>query len=224
MHWLAAQLRETDSCKPPARLIRVSTLPSLQSAAALVPDASLVVNATGLGSQDMPEASESLAYPIRGQTVLVHAPRFRDMNTAHCISKIGSGGASYVIPRARSGFVILGGTFHARVSNPLTPDPAVTERILKDAVLLAPELLPDNVDAHDPNAWKSVEVVGVNIGVRPAREGGARVELDSKPVYVGHRPVGVIHAYGIGMCISVFSQKPFLHLLQDQRATKQVTV
>lgn len=186
------------SRKPPARLIRVSTLPSLQSAAALVPDASLVVNATGLGSQDMPEASESLAYPIRGQTVLVHAPRFRDMDTAHCISKIGSGGASYVIPRARSGFVILGGTFHARVSNPLTPDPAVTERILKDAVLLAPELLPENVDAHDPNAWKSVEVVGVNIGVRPAREGGARVELDSKPVYVGHRPVGVIHAYGIG--------------------------
>lgn len=179
--------------------MRISTIGTLQSAAALVPNASVLVNATGLGSQDIREAQETGAYPIRGQTVLVRAPRFRDAQVAHCYSKISKEGATYIIPRARSGLVILGGTFDARNTSTLTPDPAVTERILKNAIDLAPALLPEGVDPQSPDAWKKLDVVAVNIGVRPAREGGARVELDRRGLAMpGHR-VGVVHAYGIGM-------------------------
>lgn len=198
LRWLATQVTCPGGQGPPGKIERVTTLRSLKTAVDLVPRASLVVNATGLGSQDIPEAAETQAYPIRGQTVLVHAPRFRDANVAHCASKISSQGASYVIPRARSGYVILGGTFHKHVSNPLTPDQQVTERILKDAVQLAPDLLPEHVRADDADAWKSLDVVGVNIGVRPARAGGARVALDEQPLEMHGRRVGVIHAYGIG--------------------------
>lgn len=198
LRWLATQVTRPEGQGTPGKIERVTKLRSLKTAVELVPRASLVVNATGLGSQDMPEAAETQAYPIRGQTVLVYAPRFRDVNVAHCISKISSQGASYVIPRARSGYVILGGTFHKHVSHPLTPDYQVTERILKDAVQLAPDLLPGHVRAHDADAWKSLNVVRVNIGVRPAREGGARVALDEQPLEMHGRRVGVIHAYGIG--------------------------
>lgn len=198
LQWLVTQLTKPEENAPPARIIRVTKLSSLRRAAELVPRAALVVNATGLGSQDILEANEQHAFPIRGQTVLVYAPRFREAGTAHCVSKISSQGASYVIPRARSGYVILGGTFDKYQSTPMTPDPQVTERIMKDAVQVAPELLPPHVDARNPDAWKALEVVRVNVGIRPAREGGARVELDTNALDVGTRKVGVIHAYGIG--------------------------
>ena len=57
---------------------------------------------------------------------------------------------------------------------------------------------PEHVRADDADAWKSLDVVGVNIGVRPARAGGARVALDEQPLEMHGRRVGVIHAYGIG--------------------------
>lgn len=178
--------------------MRISSVYTLKSAAALVPQASVLVHATGLGSQDVREAHETGAYPIRGQTVLVRAPRFRDESIAHCYSKISSHGATYVIPRARSGLVILGGTFDVRNTSSLRPDPAVTERIMKNAIDLAPALLPEGVDPQSADAWTKLDVVAVNMGVRPAREGGARVELDPHALQLPGRRVGVVHAYGIG--------------------------
>ena len=77
-------------------------------------------------------------------------------------------------------------------------DSAVTERIIKNAIDLAPALLPDAVDPKASDAWTKVDVATVNIGVRPAREGGARVELDPHALQLAGRRVGVVHAYGIG--------------------------
>lgn len=208
LQWLAARVQSPDGPHAPARIVRVSTLNSLAQAAALVPEAELLVNATGLGSQDLQEVKDGSMYPIRGQTVLVKAPRFQDAQHAHCVSTITPNGASYVIPRARSGQVILGGTFDVRRTDKLVPDATVTERILKNAVLLAPELLPEGVDPTAPDAWTKIEVLKVNIGVRPAREGGARVELDATPLRVGARNVGVIHAYGIGTWALLIQARP----------------
>lgn len=56
---------------------------------------------------------------------------------------------------------------------------------------------------------KDIEVVGINVGIRPCRVGGARVELEKRRMgdgwkhpapklnndYMG-REVGVVHAYG----------------------------
>lgn len=196
--WLVQRLQEKhkDLSGPPVRFVR-AILPSLKAAAELVPDAALLINASGLGSKSLNDVRDDKVYPIRGQTVLVYAPRFRDAKYTRCYSRITPYGASYVIPRARSGQVILGGTFDERNTNPLKPNVDVTERILKECVALAPELLPDYVDPKDPNAWVGLDVISNNIGVRPAREGGARVELDA-PLSVHGRKVGVIHAYGIG--------------------------
>lgn len=41
-----------------------------------------------------------------------------------------------------------------------------------------------------------VEIISHNVGLRPAREGGARIELERRAVK--GKKVGVIHAYGFG--------------------------
>lgn len=197
--WLVQRLSEPhkDLPSPPVRFVR-GYVPSLKMAAGLVPGASVVINASGLGSKSLEDVQDDKVYPIRGQTVMVYAPRFRDPKYARCYSRITQSGATYVIPRARSGQVILGGTFDAHKSNPLVSDAETTERILKEATELAPELLPEYVDPSDPTGWVTLDVIRNNVGVRPAREGGARVELD-KPLDLNGRQVGVVHAYGIGM-------------------------
>lgn len=207
--WLVEKLlgKMPAPASPPVEFIRVPTVESLEAAAHIVRGASFIVNATGLGSQDLREVKDKSLYPIRGQTVLVNAPRFRDENVARCINFTNGSHTVYVIPRARTGHVILGGTFDAKVSSPMLPNPAVTERILKDTVSRMPELLPSGVDASTPDAWRKADVISVNVGIRPAREGGARVELDPKPLIVDGRTVGVIHAYGIGVYMLTRSRR-----------------
>ncbi|KAI3626872.1 hypothetical protein CBS14141_000873 [Malassezia furfur] len=198
LQWLVKRLSEPhkDLPGPPVRFLR-GYVPSLKAAAELVPGASLVINASGLGAKNLEDVRDDKMYPIRGQTVLVYAPRFRDPKVARCYSRITKDGATYVIPRARSGQVILGGTFDVRKTDTLKPNADVTDRILRNCVELAPELLPETADPNDPTAYVTVDVLRNNIGVRPAREGGVRVELD-KPLQVDGHEVGVIHAYGIG--------------------------
>ena len=198
--WLVQRLNEPhkDLPGPPVRFLR-GYMPSLKAAAELVPGASVVINASGLGSKSLEDVRDDKVYPIRGQTVLVYAPRFRDPKYTRCYSRLTKEGATYVIPRARSGLVILGGTFDARKTDSMLPDAEVTERILKNCTELAPELLPDYVNPNDPTGWVTLDVIRNNVGVRPAREGGVRVELD-KPLSMHGRDVGVVHAYGIGTC------------------------
>ncbi|KAK0545783.1 hypothetical protein OC846_005252 [Tilletia horrida] len=164
------------------------------------------------------------------------------------------GGPSYVIPRASSGDVILGGTYQenrwdyepeekttlrildhchkicpevavpygqhlyrlrcAEQNDPATPallcpttglpsyvwTPRVPHRLFSAAEAL--EQLKDNEDA--------VEVLRANVGLRPARHGGVRLELSTLSIpedvtspYVkfasdAKRDVPLVHAYGLG--------------------------
>lgn len=107
---------------------------------------------------------------------------------------------AYIIPRPGCDQVILGGTY---IPNNYSSQPDLNEadRILKACFDLEPEL--SNTDD-----WRGIEVVSHNVGLRPAREGGARVELDtivlgSMDRWVGKKPneerrVGIVHAYGFG--------------------------
>jgi D-amino-acid oxidase len=72
---------------------------------------------------------------------------------------------------------------------------------LKDCYKLEPKL------AGPPGtSWIDIEVVSHNVGHRPAREGGARLELErrsdlrSSPLVTKSKGDGgaVIHAYGFG--------------------------
>ncbi|PWN50727.1 hypothetical protein IE53DRAFT_386960 [Violaceomyces palustris] len=215
---------------PPVEFIRTSTLGSIRSAAELVPGCEVMINCTGLGSLDLEGVEDRNVHPIMGQTVLINVPSFRSQASSsysspcRCVMKVGKspikketttrktkpGGddgqqeeeeeedgkqASYVIPRARTGQVILGGSFQVGKASPLTPDKALTERIIKSCSQLVPEILgPDG----------KVDIISENIGLRPARHGGARVEIGQSVVGLldeqggKTRQVGVVHSYGIG--------------------------
>jgi hypothetical protein len=112
------------------------------------------------------------------------------------------GHSTYIIPRPGSGgCVILGGTVLKDQYSTL-PNAKTAERILKDAHALEPRLAPGGT-------WRDIEVVSHNVGLRPAREGGLRLEIEQ--VALGDnedlipaagrgapRSQTVLHCYGIG--------------------------
>jgi D-amino-acid oxidase len=135
--------------------------------------ATCFVNATGLGAAKL--CGDEAMYPIRGQTVLVKG----EPETLY--TRSGKDYGSYCIARPGSGSTILGGT--KEVGNwSETPDPRVTEQILKHAALNIPELMTGSDGGF--------EVISVQCGLRPGRKGGPRLEKE----IVGGRKV--VHAYG----------------------------
>jgi len=113
---------------------------------------------------------------------------------------------AYIIPRpGPSNQVILGGTYIPN-SHSCQPDLKEAERIMKACFDLEPRLAPEG------GSWRDIEVISHNVGLRPAREGGARVELEQRRLGAGGRgieparramgagkgEVGVVHAYGFG--------------------------
>lgn len=166
-----------------------------------------MINATGLGARSLLGVEDPKVFPARGQTVLVKAPQVRQCMSAKDSSRMPSTGLqTYIIPRpGPDGHVILGGTF-LKDNYSTLPDMAQAERILKETYKLCPAL-------GGGKGWKEIEVVSHNVGLRPAREGGARVELEERELQRGKErlipgkgnlgtesgeKVGVVHAYGIG--------------------------
>ncbi|CCF49401.1 hypothetical protein NDA11_006915 [Ustilago hordei] len=184
-------LMDATRAGPSVEIRRCSTLSSLSAVRALIPSCDLIVNATGVGAGDLAEVKDPKVYPIRGQTVLVSVPCFRAPSQgARCVMKLGSP-AHYVIPRARSGQVILGGSFDIRQSS-TTPDKVLAEKILQECAKLVPEIVPEG------KTWKEIDVISHNVGLRPARENGVRVELETLASGAASRGLTVVHSYGIG--------------------------
>ncbi|CAD6567617.1 MAG: hypothetical protein TREMPRED_003751 [Tremellales sp. Tagirdzhanova-0007] len=180
-------------------------LSSLDEAYSLLGPVELVVNATGLGSRSLLGVEDLKVFPARGQTVLVRAPNVRTCYSIKDPHRLQADGQqTYIIPRpGPEGHVILGGTF-IRDEYSTLPDPATAERILRDTYELCPAL-------SEGRGWEGIEVVSHNVGLRPAREGGMRLELEVRTVGAGNsgllpergtvgkgRKVAVVHAYGIG--------------------------
>ncbi|KAF9518107.1 hypothetical protein BS47DRAFT_1482838 [Hydnum rufescens UP504] len=169
------------------------------------PIATLVVNASGLGSRSLIGVEDEKVHPIRGQTVLIWAPHVKKTITVLGHPEIPP---TYIIPRP-SGEVILGGTFGVNDWN-LSPDPSTTERIVRQCLAIEPSLSFDEASTNPEN----IPIIKVNVGLRPARAGGARLErekitvpLEQKPFSpmgsnvtkdITKRTVDVIHAYGLG--------------------------
>jgi hypothetical protein len=136
------------------------------------PAADCFLNATGLGAATL--CGDKAMYPIRGQTVLVKGEA-----TA---TRTRTGEAyTYTIPRPGSGTTILGGT-KEKGNWSGEVDPETTREILERNTYLAPELM--------TNSDGGFEVISVQCGLRPGREGGPRMEKE----VVGGRKV--VHAYG----------------------------
>jgi D-amino-acid oxidase len=127
--------------------------------------APVVVNATGLGAGAL--AGDPAVHPVRGQIVLVENPGLDEsLRTPD----------AYVHPRR--GDVVLGGTFEAGARD-TTPDPDTRAAILARCRSLVPALA-------------GARLLADRVGLRPARDGGPRVEAVAVPGGT------VVHAYGHG--------------------------
>ncbi|KAG7005537.1 hypothetical protein G7Y79_00019g047170 [Physcia stellaris] len=150
---------------------------ALAHASKLVPEAPYAfVNATGLGAREL--VPDTNMYPTRGQTILVRG----EASKASTFEGIGT--INYVIPRKGSGTSVLGGTKQSGNWD-TEPDEETTREILERCKVLAPELLSRDGE---------FEVLKVQVGLRPSRVGGARVQRE---VVEGEgRRWRVVHAYG----------------------------
>jgi glycine/D-amino acid oxidase-like deaminating enzyme len=143
----------------------------LSSFEELVGQFDVVVNCTGLGSQQL--LSDSKMVPNRGHIVTVKAPWLK-----HFVYT-GEDGLLYIIPGLE--FVHIGGT---RTDNDvdLQPRPEDTQRIMADACRVVPSL-------------KNAEIVREWVGLRPTRN-ALRVEKELRQFDSGS--LRLVHNYGHG--------------------------
>ncbi|KAJ6437282.1 FAD dependent oxidoreductase [Purpureocillium lavendulum] len=144
------------------------------------PDTKVVFNCTGNGARTLPGVADSKCFPTRGQVVLARAPAVTSNVMRH-----GRGYETYVIPRPHSnGNVVLGGYMQKGVFDASTYAHE-TESIVSRTTALSREL----------NAG-GLEVLAAFAGMRPSREGGARVEREERRV--DGRARVLVHNYGAG--------------------------
>ncbi|KAF9225535.1 FAD dependent oxidoreductase, partial [Gyrodon lividus] len=165
----------------------------------------ILVNASSLGSRSIIGVEDTKLYPIRGQAILVQSPGLQEylalQGDDHSIQ---GGEATYIIPRPGATYpdtALLGGTF--QLGNWDTSlDMSIAQRIFESCAELAPSL-------KDSNETK---ILRHQVGLRPAREGGARLEAEvvQFPLRGTHNLVPwnpaasefgsmhVVHAYGFG--------------------------
>ncbi|ETW87128.1 hypothetical protein HETIRDRAFT_307723 [Heterobasidion irregulare TC 32-1] len=171
-------------------------LVTLYEAGTLAGDKGVVVNATGLGARSLIGVEDVKMYPIRGQTIVVFAPEVDHFVTLIPNPPRGSE-AIYLIPRpSPHGMVLIGGTFQTNDWD-TSIDMPTAERMFSRAKKFFPAL-------NHPQT----RVLSHNVGLRPAREGGPRLEAQrmNMPAKGGLIPTStdaavnalVIHAYGFG--------------------------
>ncbi|ORX47959.1 nucleotide-binding domain-containing protein [Hesseltinella vesiculosa] len=157
---------------------------SLQDVIEHYKDADVLVNCTGLGSAHLKDVQDDSMYGVRGQTALVWAPHvkhqwYRDVTNEDKF-------CTYIIPRG-DGSVICGGTMDAD-NHDTQADPELTKRILANCCDLHPFL----AKGKGPDALK---VLSINVGFRPGRKGGIRLEKQVKRRSNGDEVI-VCHNYG----------------------------
>ncbi|KAH7150458.1 FAD dependent oxidoreductase [Dactylonectria estremocensis] len=128
--------------------------------------ATIIVNATGLGSLKLGGVLDTTMAPARGQVVLV-----RNESTPMMIcsgTPAGRGEEMYVMQRAAGGGTILGGTYD--IGNwESQPDPNIAARIMQRVVEARPEIAGGRGVA-------GLSVIRHAVGLRPWRKAGLRLE------------------------------------------------
>ena len=173
LRWLLQRFQENGGRAVQQRLERVEEAFDVAERLVNVGKVETVVNCSGRNFDT--DAGMKI---IRGQTVLVKQ-QFHKTVTRQC----ADGSWAFLIPRPRGGGTIVGGSkevgdFETRMR------PETRERLLKAAVRYFPEFV-DGV--------QKFEVVKDNVGRRPWREGGMRIESEQLPT--GRT---LVHGYGAG--------------------------
>jgi D-amino-acid oxidase len=142
-----------------------------------ITQAKIIVNATGVGAKEL--ASDDAVRPVRGQTMFVKT----DFN--QLFMREGSE-YTYVIPRAGSGGVILGGIKSDRLD-------AEVDLELKGHIL-------KRVNHMTNGAFEGLDLSSVIdiVGFRPGRTTGMRVEREGDVVHAyGAEGAGFIYSFGV---------------------------
>ncbi|GBE84952.1 FAD dependent oxidoreductase [Sparassis latifolia] len=189
--WLKQQLQQRG-----VEFIR-KRMHSLGQAAAIVGAGGVLVNATALGARSLIGVEDKDVYPIRGQTIIVNAPAVDEFLSFPLGRPSADGDATYIIPRpSPTGHVLLGGTYQEG-SWDTSLDFSSAQGIFERCAALAPAL-------RD----KETRILSHNVGLRPARKNGARIEVEwldgshkSELLPASAGPDGrvlIVHAYGFG--------------------------
>ncbi|TFY68497.1 hypothetical protein EVJ58_g967 [Rhodofomes roseus] len=138
-----------------------------------------LVVCTGLGARTLGGVEDKAVHAVRGQRVLVHAPWIeKAMGLEESPEK-----DTYLIPR-RNGNVILGGT-----------------RDVDDWQVTVPHCEAGDDGGHPqplPGALPGTRAAGVGCGLRPARDGGLRLDVEWLTDKKDGRQVPMVFNYGHG--------------------------
>ncbi|EWC47916.1 D-amino-acid oxidase [Drechslerella stenobrocha 248] len=142
--------------------------------------ADLVVNCSGLMACKLGGVEDKKVIPARGQIVLVRneAPAMYTTSAVH----EGDDEMMYIMMRAAGGGTILGGCYQKGNWSP-DIDHNLANRIMKRCVDICPELT-------GGKGIEGLDIIRHGVGLRPWREGGARIEKETID------GVNVVHNYG----------------------------
>ncbi|CAG8479004.1 3110_t:CDS:2 [Ambispora leptoticha] len=177
LRWLLNQFKESGGQTVNKRLAHIKE--------AFGPDIDVVVNCSGVSARTLGGVEDEAVYPTRGQTVVVWAPHVKSIVTKRS-TVAGNYDITYLIPRD-DGQVILGGTFQPNDYNS-EPDEKVAREIIQKCDELCPEL------THGKGI-RSLEITSHNVGLRPSRKGGIRIETEYRKRDDGSE-ILVCHNYG----------------------------
>jgi len=137
-------------------------------------NANLIINCSGLGAESL--VPDPNMYPGRGQVIKINAPFIKTVYILENNEEF-----AYIIPR--NGDCVLGGTFQP-YDRKTEPDSYTNTHILKKCTEIVPQI-------------EKCEIISYNVGFRPCRHGGLRLEPESVTSKLG-KTVTVIHNYGHG--------------------------
>ena len=139
--------------------------------------AKLIVNASGVGAREF--AGDDSVRPVRGQTMFVKT------GFSGLVMKEGTE-YTYVIPRAESGGVIMGGIKSDRL------DSEVDVELKSDILMRVNRITNGEFEGLDTSTVTDI------VGFRPGRKGGLRVEREGDVVHAyGVEGAGYIYSFGV---------------------------
>lgn len=162
----------------------------------------VVVNCTGLGAHSL--CKDASMYPIRGQALLA---RIHPTPAPQILLHESPPHITYIVPRMGTDLFLLGGTKDADNWSG-EPTPEISESIVRRC---------EEMMRPWAGEEAKIEVLSEQVGLRPGRKGGVRVEIEEVEVGEG-RKVKVVHQYGhagAGYQNAIGSARKVLGIVKD---------
>lgn len=168
-----------------------------------LPNANLIINASGLGARYLADVNDKLVIPIRGQTVVVKKLRSLCQNSQNdeqiqCLFVEGTRSNDhdmiYAISRACSNEILLGGSAEIGSFSTL-PYKDQIQRIMKNIKQYS-----NHLGVDEQASIMNPSIIHTGVGLRPGRKGGSRLEWQNEKKDCKGKQIlpPVIHAYGFG--------------------------